>query len=186
MSQLWLETPGEEQSRWAVWQLAEDAYWLLAGGLPCAVHDDGREKRLAGSGMLVRRDLGPEAQWLLLATIGSAIHVNGAPLFVGSKVLRDRDEIVLADRQSGQRRRCFFSTERLARVEPFPQTPEASRCPRCQQPIETGTQVVRCPGCGVYHHQFSRLPCWLYGPRCALCDQATDLNLGYRWTPDEL
>jgi len=45
---------------------------------------------------------------------------------------------------------------------------------------------VRCPQCGVWHHQSDELPCWVYSSSCSLCDHPTALDAGYRWIPGEL
>jgi hypothetical protein len=80
--------------------------------------------------------------------------------------------------------RVFFSLERLARVVPFDGV-DKSHCPRCQTVIERGTPAVRCPQCGVWHHESDEFRCWTYSPTCALCDQPTELEGSFRWTPEE-
>jgi hypothetical protein len=109
-----------------------------------------------------------------------AVSVNGSRLDLGIRVLRDRDEL----RAGGGR--VFFSTETLAVVVPFPGAGKPTFCPRCKLEIALGSPVVRCPGCGVYHHQSEEFPCWVYAPRCALCDHPTALDAGYRWVPEDL
>ncbi len=100
---------------------------------------------------------------------------------LGLHVLRDRDAIQVKSRGA-----MFYSTERLAAVEPFPSIQETVICPRCRTAIETETPGVKCPGCGTWHHQSEDFPCWTYTERCALCDRQTDLDAGYRWTPEAL
>ena len=109
-----------------------------------------------------------------------AVSVNGSPLDTGIRVLRDRDELRAG---SG---RVFFSTESLAVVAPLPVTGKTTFCPRCKLEIAPGSPAVRCPGCGVYHHQSEEFPCWTYSVTCALCDYPTALDAGYRWVPEEL
>ena len=50
--------------------------------------------------------------------------------------------------------------------------------------------AVRCPNqrCGAWHHQDAAqsLDCWTYGPTCNLCGRSTQLDAGFRWTPEEL
>ena len=116
--------------------------------------------------------------WLVLAPPGEVV-VNGAPLLAGARLLRDRDELALGDGS-----RFFFSTERLAAVEIFP-GPQAVFCARCRLPIEPGTPAVRCPSCRLWMHQNDEFGCWVYAPTC-VCPQATDLDAGFTWTPDEL
>ncbi len=118
------------------------------------------------------------ARWILLAGDHDRITVNGLPVLQGARVLTDRDEIRTATH------RFFFSSESLARSanhlgEPTP-------CPRCKLLIETSQAAVICPTCGVAHHQTDELPCWDYAPRCAAgCSQSTELEGGFRWTPED-
>jgi len=99
------------------------------------------------------------------------------------RVLEDKDEIRTAGAGS-----LIFSTERRACVEPFPGMDRPAMCPRCGTEIEVNTPAVRCPGCGVWHHQNidNELPCWTYAETCATCDQPTDLGTDFRWTPEGL
>src|SRR5262245_18008057 len=118
--------------------------------------------------------------WALLPNRAARVLRNGEPLVLGLAVLRHRDELRVDGAEA-----FYFSTERLAVVEPCARD-DAPRCPRCAQAIERGEPAVRCPGCGVLHHQLSDRPCWTHLPRCALCDQSTDLAAGFRWTPEAL
>jgi hypothetical protein len=126
----------------------------------------------------------PEGEtWVLLAepTPGEAsVRVNGTPLAIGIAALRDRDEVMAGGA------RAFFSTERLATITTFEGAECAVFCPRCKLEIAPGTPVVRCPTCGILHHQSDDYGCWTYAERCAMCDQRTALDTGYRWTPEGL
>jgi hypothetical protein len=124
---------------------------------------------------------GPPDAWVLVAPPDFGIRLNGEPVSTGLTVLADRDEL----RVPGQPPR-FFSTETIARVEPFPESTRGGCCPRCRQTIECGTQAVRCPSCGLWHHASDELPCWTYAPTCAACAQDTSPDAGFRWTPEEL
>ncbi|MFQ5653988.1 MAG: hypothetical protein ACE5GW_04575, partial [Planctomycetota bacterium] len=102
--------------------------------------------------------------------------------------LQDRDQI----RLRGARAPLVVSGEGPARVEPFPGGESDVECPRCKLPIDPGTPAVRCPHCGVWHHQDLRhddaekdLPCWTYKPLCATCDRETAPEAGFSWTPLE-
>jgi hypothetical protein len=121
--------------------------------------------------------------WVVIHAPGQGLRLNGTALVTGIRVLSHRDELRLA----GVAGRAFFSLEGLAAVAPFDGV-EDSRCPRCQQPIELGTPAVRCPQprCGVWHHESEEFGCWTYSPTCSLCDQSTELEGGFRWTPDEM
>jgi hypothetical protein len=116
--------------------------------------------------------------WALVADGSVRLLVNGEPLAVGIALLRDRDEL-----RVGGGEPVYFSAERLACVEAC-ERDDAPRCPRCAQSIARGELSVRCPGCGVLHHQRAERECWTYLEKCALCDQATDLASGLRWTPE--
>ena len=136
----------------------------------------------AGSGLILGGTRhGDHEVWTLLVSRASEATVNGTPLLSGMRVLRDRDEIIV-----GGTDRLYFSTERLARVEPFPGADQPIVCPRCKQEIEKGMSSVRCPGCGILHHQTEKLPCWTYNKFCTMCDQTTSLDGGFRWTPEDV
>jgi hypothetical protein len=158
MAQLWQRD--EANDRWTPTPLEAEA--TLAGG----------------AASLLRARTPDGACWIVLA--GEAIQVNGSPLGAGIAVLGDRDEIRIGPE------RAFFSTERLATVTIYPGGEHAVFCPRCKLEIAAGTPVVRCPSCNVLHHQSDEYPCWTYAERCALCDQPTALDAGFRWTPEEL
>lgn len=117
----------------------------------------------------------------VVAPFGEELLVNGVPVASGLAVLRDRDEI-----QVGAAPSFFFSTEELARVCDVPRSESPRSCPRCSQRIEDGTRGVRCPACDVWYHENSELPCWTYAATCALCDQPTKLDAGFRFRPDQL
>src|SRR5207244_9140340 len=119
-------------------------------------------------------------EWLLLCGPRCGLTVNGRRAGVtGLCRLADRDELRFP-RQAP----CYFSTERLARVEPLAAGERPVPCARCKAAI-TGL-AVRCPGCGLLHHQDAAAgrECWTYSERCAGCDQPTALDAGFRWTPD--
>lgn len=138
---------------------------------------------------LVRQTVEGKEQWVLLAERAAAVCVNGARLRLGIRVLRDRDEIIARPAASAEQagKRFYFSTERLARVEPYPgrEAAAAARCARCKKPL-ANSQAVCCPKCGAWHHQTDHLPCWTYHTVCSVCDQPTDIETTYRWTPEEL
>ncbi|MBI2297366.1 MAG: hypothetical protein HYU66_00190, partial [Armatimonadetes bacterium] len=124
-------------------------------------------------------------EWALVAGHGARVWLNGVPVSLGLQVLEDRDEVRL---ETGGPAAWFayFSTEQPATVRPYQPTGRAARCPRCKQAIGDGHPAVQCPKCGVWHHQTEARPCWNYAPKCATCDQATPLDGGFRWTPEEL
>jgi len=138
----------------------------------------GGETALGASAGLLRATAPEGHRWVLLAA--PSVRVNGSPVAAGIVALRDRDEIC------ADGRRVFFSTESLAEVVPYPGGERTTFCPRCRLEIAAGTLAVRCPHCGVWHHQSAELPCWTYAERCVQCDQRTALDAGYRWTPEEL
>lgn len=163
-----------------LWQLQNDQ-WEPAplAGPALALPSSGelRPARDADAAPL-RLQAAENDSWVLLARPMSVVRVNGSPVVAGMRVLRDRDEIVIGGSRS------FFSTERLARVEPFPGSEGATFCPRCKQEIVKDSPAVQCPGCRSWYHQREDLGCWLYSPSCQLCDQSTPLDAGYRWEPE--
>jgi hypothetical protein len=174
-------------SEWLVASLEDDAH-VLCGDAEISL----RPRRLAdsvgsnGDGatrpviLRIAASSGDEC-WSVIHTPGSSLRINGTALLTGIRVLAHKDEL----RLRGTAGRVFFSLERLARVVPFDGV-ENSHCPRCQTVIERQTPAVRCPQCGVWHHQSGEFPCWTYSPTCALCDQPTGLEGGFRWIPEEV
>lgn len=134
---------------------------------------------------LRRQIVGEREVWTLLAGQNAAVRLNGDPLLLGMAVLRDRDALLVPAPEGGGQR-FFFSTEKLAQVQPFPKS-SAACCPRCKQNIDPDSPAVQCPLCGVWHHQRPGKECWCYAERCGACQkQLTSLDAGYRWTPQDL
>ncbi len=125
-------------------------------------------------------------RWILLSKAAPAVRVNGLPLELGMRVLADRDEITLAEGSSAEVTRLYFSSESLAQIAALPDIEKPLFCPRCRKAIAPGSDAVRCPSCGVWHHQNAELECWTYAPHCALCPQPTPLEAGFQWAPEEL
>ncbi len=183
MAYLWGQ---DDDGGWSASLLCEPRYPLTANGTK---RDSGGSGGSGGGGRgvfpaapaLIRAVNAAGAEcWVLVTEADSGVRVNGqAPPPI--RILADKDEISAPG--AGRR---FFSTERLARVEPF-EGPTDLCCPRCKELIKPGSAVVRCPGCGVVHHQTDvDLPCWTHVDRCALCGHPTALDAGFRWTPQEI
>lgn len=188
MALLWVYWPppaGGLDSAWAAAPLDGGEAFELSADSRSPVrrrrtHGDSPASGLAAAWIL-RRGAPSGELWALLASRESHARVNGSPPPGGLRVLRDRDEIRV------ERQRFFFSSERLAAVESYAGVARGSVCPRCRQALASGAAVVRCPLCGVVHHQSTELPCWQYAERCAAgCGQETALGGGYRWTPEGL
>lgn len=177
MAHFWVQDP---TTGWAIAPLEGEVLALSVDGFSQAhVSPEGAA---SADGPRVARRQGPEGEsWVLMAGTKGCVRVNGLPLVLGLQVLADRDEVLLDGSA-----RLFFSTEQLARVESAPQTQNRIFCPRCKQAIDRGSPAVKCPQCGGWHHQSEELPCWTYSKNCALCDQSTELQAGYRWTPEEI
>lgn len=165
---------------WEPWELDSPLLALGREARPRAIDS------IAGAddGVLVvlrRAPASRDGEWLLLAEADASVHVNGLPVPHGIAALADRDEIRLPEGL-----RVFFSTERLAHVTPYPHDAPRGFCPRCKQPLQSGGAAVRCPGCGLWHHASTELPCWTYADHCAAgCPQPTALDAGFRWTPED-
>jgi hypothetical protein len=175
MAHLWVRN---ENAEWAVVPLDADAFDLSVSpprATPLEHVSKGGDSRV----FLLR--LREAREWILLSSSQDRVRVNGLKVASGIRVLSDRDEIRVEGVDT-----FFFSTERLAVIEPFPGAERAVFCPRCKQGFQEGALAVQCPQCKVWHHQSEELPCWTYSPTCALDDQPTDLDADYRWTPREL
>ncbi|MEE8142513.1 MAG: hypothetical protein V3T77_05390 [Planctomycetota bacterium] len=137
--------------------------------------------------LLVRSRVSVDEDWLLLWAPRQELYINGERVpDVGLRKLQDRDEIRLPGLG-----RFYFSSERLATVEPFPGLEWEILCPRCRIPIEADQLAVLCPVCRVWHHQFqgpdSDRRCWSYGSSCAACNSCfTDHLSTFRWSPEGL
>jgi hypothetical protein len=177
MAHLWMN---EDGGRWSVLSLNGDEVDLTA-------LLSGEETKTENGAKAVPRALilrGPSTDtsgWLLVTTKGCRARVSGKSVATGIRRLVDRDEILLHGVG-----RCYFSTETLARIEPLSEESATGCCPRCKQGMTAGEAAVRCPGCGVWHHQSDELPCWTYAERCAICGGSTALDAGFSWTPEEL
>jgi hypothetical protein len=139
----------------------------------------------AGSGSVVARAArdagdGRDREWVMLVHDADRVLHNGQRVTAGLRVLAHRDSLAFEGHES-----VFFSTEEAARVEPFAGAAKLT-CPRCRGAIEPGEYAVKCPGCGVVHHQTDERNCWTYSPTCALCSQPSALDTGLQWTPEAL
>jgi len=177
MAHLWMSDDGGD---WCVLSLNGadvDLTTLLAREQPTA--EAGSE--VAPRALLLREPSTGSSGWLLVTTKGCRARVSGKSVATGIRRLVDRDEILLHGLG-----RCYFSTETLARIEPLSEEDATGCCPRCKQGLTAGQPAVKCPGCGVWHHQSDELPCWTYAERCAICGGSTALDSGFSWTPEEM
>ena len=192
MAHIWIE---EETGAWRLAPLDKATYAVVSQREAPLNPLCDSTARLAGIALL-RVAESATADWLLMAEADMPLFVNGAPLPLGIRKLRDRDEILIpaaAGESSGfsppaNRIRLFFSTERLARIEPLPGSDHEILCLRCRQTIRPGSLAVQCPNpaCDHWYHEEGELLCWSYSPSCAICDQSTALDADYRWTPEDL
>ena len=178
MAHVWL---ADNVDRWSPTPLQEEWTVLSGEGVlltdATSVTSPSRE-----APVIVRRaSTSVPDRWVLLSSDTLEVRVNGTALALGIHILDDRDAIRLADG-----RLFFFSTEELATVRAFAGLERAVFCPRCKLVIEQGSPAVRCPQCRTWHHQSDEFPCWRYADHCALCDQQTAEDNGYRWTPNDL
>jgi hypothetical protein len=189
MAHIWIREPGlnnpgskEAQEGWAVLPLDCDAVGLAP--LPPRRLQEGQEgaaEALRDGVGLFRRVREGRESWTLLSGRGRTVSINGFPLPGGIRVLDDRDEIRIDEAGT-----LFFSTEVQARIELFPGGDGPVHCARCKNGIEPGTPAARCPRCDIWHHESEDTPCWRYSVSCAMCDQPTDLEAGFRFTPEDL
>jgi hypothetical protein len=176
MAHLWVR---DEAERWAVLPLEREAFSLSSTPPRPIARQLGEGDALCDA-LLIRADSPQADSWVLIASAGAGVSVNGVPLGAGIRVVSDRDQI-----RVGGEHEYYFSTETLARIEQFPGGEQPMYCPRCKQEIDAGASAVKCPACGVWHHQTDELNCWTYAQVCALCAQPTEMSTGFRWTPEE-
>ena len=120
--------------------------------------------------------------WFLLVPGTQSVRTNGSPVLAGVRRLRDQDELRVRGFRPGL---FFFSTESLARIQPLPEGSDRVYCARCRQEIAAESPIVKCPSCGMVHHQSEEFNCWTYADTCAMCNQPTALDSGrLRWTPE--
>ena len=177
MAHLWVKNNAEQ---WAILPLEADAF-VLSTNPPTPARKLPRASESVSKVLLLRRKLADEISWVLVSGREREVRINGLRLSLGIQTVADRDEIHVDGIGS-----FYFSTESLARIEPLQGGAENLYCPRCKQLIESGSLAVKCPQCHTFYHQSEELPCWAYAETCALCPQTTNLNAGFRWTPEEL
>ena len=119
-------------------------------------------------------------KWIAIVPKDSQITHNGQLVVAGLRVLAHGD---LLSATHGAP--VFFSSEEAAVIEPFAGA-DSVCCPRCKSIILPGQLIVRCPDCGVVHHELADRNCWTYSEKCALCPQPTALDTGLRWSPEAL
>jgi hypothetical protein len=169
------------EGEWAMQSLAGEACLTVSAAHDVRLTSPTGQPDVAEVRILPPDAAGVSPAWTLLGAREASLRVNGLPLLLGIRALRDRDEVSFAGH------RCFFSTEELARLEPFPGLAQPAYCPRCKQKVEPGEPAIACPRCRAWHHQSERFPCWTYDTVCALCQmQTTALDAGYSWTPEGL
>jgi hypothetical protein len=179
MAHLW--TIGQAGD-WGVFRLDAEAFELGAGAQPVRIDELSDADAAGAAAVLLRRiDDASGPRWALLARPEAHALVNGAPAHLGVVMLSDRDEI-----RAGSASPLFFSTEAPATVSSFPESGPRGFCPRCKQALQAGAPAVRCPDCGLWHHESEDLNCWTYAPQCAGCPHDTALDGGFRWTPEDL
>ncbi len=175
MAVFWTRVGGARAPLWEPRFLDQDLYALVPETGPEPYSSDQPDRAAA---LLVRSAVDARA-FALIAR--AEISLNGAPLHSGLSMLSDRDEIRFSDG-----RRFYFSTERLATIEPFPAVESPVYCVRCKTAIDRGVDALRCVGCDLWYHQTAELGCFTYSKTCPVCETATALDAGYRWTPEEI
>ena len=146
MAYLWIEKG--KHAPWLKVELTGEV-WGLSTKEPLALDTYHCDRSVSRPTLLVRRGSPTNTQWVLLAGYEANVRVNGSPMALPSRILQDRDEILLGDAETGSWRRCFFSISGTMTVEPFPTNGDPVCCPRCKRPILAGQSAVRCPTCGV-------------------------------------
>lgn len=180
MTQIWI-TQQDPKYPWAAVSLDDCGEVFFLTGDPDQPVVAGASNGAQGAAYVIRHpNSDGRDRWMLFASCQMRVSVNGLILEIGMRTLRDKDEIRVGETV------MFFSTEQIAQVLPFPGIGKPCKCPRCQSEILVGTPAVRCPHCGVWHHQSEESPCWTYAEKCAaFCDQSTALDSGLQWVPED-
>ena len=123
----------------------------------------------------------PNSDWLLLTPPTLLVRVNGEPVALGIRALRDKDELRIPGGAP-----VFFSTEQLVAVEPFSGSPEG-KCPRCTKPFASNSPAVRCGECNTWYHQIEGRQCYTYkeNPICVVCGADAVVTSEFTWVPEE-
>lgn len=163
--------------RWGAETIPDAPGFLWLGPVRFELASNGPHEQ-TGACFLARTEA--DGQWVLLARGEERLLHNGHPVTAGMRVLAHRDSLALEGREA-----VYFSTEEAARIEPFAGSTKPS-CPRCRLEIPLGQSTVKCPRCGVFHHEMDERNCWTYAQTCALCAQPTALDTGPQWSPESL
>src|SRR5438270_8535343 len=110
MAFLWIQQAREGADEWGVLPLAHPV--VLTGDRSTPVRRASGLMEESGAAVLAPRDNAGDA-WALVCAPG-ACRVNGEPVKLAIRCLADKDEILLPGGV-----RFYFTTERVARVEPF-------------------------------------------------------------------
>lgn len=173
MAVFWIHDECERE--WRPVPLAGRPVWLAAGSARVEMAPHPPAEGLAA--VIVPCDAGG---WAIASRPGVGVWVNGDPLLLGLRVLRDHDAI-----RVGAGEVVFYSGEAIATVVPFA-GPRAIPCARCRRDIELQAPAVECPRCHSWHHQVEDSECWTYAPTCGQCDQPARVNGEYQWRPEVL
>ena len=170
----------QQEGRWAAQPIAGSPHDLvLAPARVDRVGESDDPGAFAGAGLLMRA-MRDDSAWVLLVRDGERVLHNGQRVTAGLRVLAHRDSLALEGEAP-----VFFSTEEAPCIAPFAAL-EKVTCPRCRDALSPGELAVKCPACGVFHHETGERNCWTYASTCALCTQPSALDAGLQWTPEAL
>lgn len=97
----------------------------------------------------------------------------------GIAVLRDHD--CLLYHANGTVQRIFYDIFTPPQIRSYAGDP--LDCAYCRQPVDSGSSIVECPGCGIVFHQGEAAGCWLASDRCLNCGHPTSLEQVSDWIP---
>ena len=124
--------------------------------------------------------VGQEGKWVAMVPEDARITHNGQRVRGGGlRVLMHGDSLA-ADAGAP----VYFSTEQTPSVEDYAGPPEI--CARCKTPVKHGDRAVKCPRCGILHHETAEKNCWSYRTECTCCPQPTALETALCWSPEML
>jgi len=175
MAHLWMQDDSTDE--WVVLPLDREVYRLAVdNGHPLLAGDS---SELQQGAVVAAERCGRGAMWLVLSGDHNQVQLNGAPLATDSARSKTR-------RAGGCGRCRFFFSTNASRKSSRSGFGRGSLLSALQGPDRCRHTRGSLPQCGVWHHMLQDCPCWSYAPHCTLCDQRTDLDSGYRWTPEEV
>jgi hypothetical protein len=131
----------------------------------------------------VRRGL--QQQLVVVNPSGAKVRVNGMPA-PRVAILGEKDQL-----QVGPACVLHVTIYNDVTVKPASEAAAGEPCPICRVPIDAGTTVYTCPGCGAYLHcegeekpEGERLECARTSTQCPTCELPIVWHQGFSYRPE--